>query len=109
MGLVPAALPGRLGLLVRGHPEVSLSCRAGGRAISEGWIPWPQFTGPFVGVTETVCGSWLIIGLFSSLAFWPLLIDILVAIAVEVGTENGPPKRGPVTTALSKTLLEQSW
>jgi putative oxidoreductase len=44
-------------------------------------IPWPQFTGPFVGVTEIVCGSLLILGLFSSLAVWPLLIDILVAIA----------------------------
>jgi putative oxidoreductase len=68
-----------------------------------------QFTGPFVGATETVCGSLLILGLFSSLAVWPLLIHIRVAIAVEVGKENGPPKRGPVTTALSKTLLEQSW
>jgi putative oxidoreductase len=44
-------------------------------------IPWPQFTGPFVGVTEIACGSLLILGLFSSLAVWPLLIDILVAIA----------------------------
>lgn len=44
-------------------------------------IPWPQFTGPFVGVTEIVCGALLILGLFTSLAIWPLLIDILVAIA----------------------------
>lgn len=44
-------------------------------------IPWPQFTGPFVGVTEIVCGSLLILGLFTSLAVWPLLIDILVAIS----------------------------
>jgi putative oxidoreductase len=44
-------------------------------------IPWPQFTGPFVGVTEIVCGALLIVGLFTSLTIWPLLIDILVAIA----------------------------
>jgi len=44
-------------------------------------IPFPQFTGPFVGVTEIVCGSLLILGLFTSLAVWPLLIDIVVAIA----------------------------
>lgn len=85
----------------------SLSCRLGAERFQKIAIPWPQFTGPFVGVTETVYGSFLILGLFSSLAVWPLLIDILVAIAVEVGNENGPPKRGPVTTALSKTLLAQ--
>ena len=41
----------------------------------------PQFTGPFVGVVEIVCGSLLILGLFTVLAAGPLLIDILVAIA----------------------------
>jgi putative oxidoreductase len=44
-------------------------------------IPAPQLTGPFVGVTEIVCGMLLILGLFTSLAIWPLLVDILVAIA----------------------------
>ena len=41
----------------------------------------PQFMGPFVGVVEIVCGSLLILGLFTVLAVGPLLIDILVAIA----------------------------
>src|SRR5665213_1976338 len=41
----------------------------------------PQFTGPFVGVVEIVCGTMLIIGFFTVLATLPLLIDILVAIA----------------------------
>jgi putative oxidoreductase len=44
-------------------------------------IPAPRFFGPFVGVTEIVCGTLLIVGLFTTLAVWPLLIDILVAIA----------------------------
>ncbi len=44
-------------------------------------IPGPQFTAPFVGITEIVCGSLLIIGFFATWAVWPLLIDILVAIA----------------------------
>lgn len=44
-------------------------------------IPAPQFFGPFVGVTEIVCGALLVVGLFTKLAVWPLLIDILVAIA----------------------------
>ncbi|MBZ5687574.1 MAG: DoxX family protein [Acidobacteriia bacterium] len=51
-----------------------------GRFVKIG-IPAPQFFGPFVGVTEVVCGTLLIVGLFTNLAVWPLLIDILVAIA----------------------------
>ncbi len=44
-------------------------------------IPAPQFTGPFVGVVEIVCGALLIAGLFTTLAAVPLFIDIAVAIA----------------------------
>ncbi len=44
-------------------------------------IPAPQFTAPFVGVVEIVCGGLLILGLFTVFAVLPLLIDILVAIA----------------------------
>jgi uncharacterized membrane protein YphA (DoxX/SURF4 family) len=44
-------------------------------------IPAPQITGPFVGVVEIVCGALLIVGLFTTLAAVPLLIDIAVAIA----------------------------
>lgn len=43
-------------------------------------IPAPQFTSPFVGVTEIVCGTLLILGLFTMFAVCPLLVDILVAI-----------------------------
>lgn len=44
-------------------------------------IPAPAFTGPFVGVVEIVCGTLLIVGLFTFLATVPLFIDITVAIA----------------------------
>lgn len=44
-------------------------------------IPLPQYTAPFVGVVEILFGSLLIVGLFTSLAAIPLLIDIAVAIA----------------------------
>ncbi len=44
-------------------------------------IPAPQFTGPFVGIVETVCGCLVIVGLFTSWAVIPLLIDIGVAIS----------------------------
>lgn len=43
-------------------------------------IPVPNFSGPFVGVVEIVCGALLIAGLWTTLAAIPLLIDIAVAI-----------------------------
>jgi len=30
-------------------------------------IPWPEFTGPFVGVVEIVCGTLILIGLLTRL------------------------------------------
>jgi len=44
-------------------------------------IPAPQITGPFVGIAEIACGTLLIVGLYTTLATVPLLIDIAVAIA----------------------------
>lgn len=51
-----------------------------GRFVKIG-IPAPQFTGPFVGVVEIVCGALLMLGLATFYATVPLLIDIAVAIA----------------------------
>jgi len=51
-----------------------------GRFVKIG-IPWPQYSAPFVGVVEIVCGALLILGLFTSLASVFLLIVIAVAIA----------------------------
>jgi putative oxidoreductase len=44
-------------------------------------IPAPQLTAPFVGSVEIVCGTLLLLGLFTRLAAIPLLAVILVAIA----------------------------
>ena len=44
-------------------------------------IPYPHFTGPFVGVVEITCGAMLILGFATMYAVVPLLIDIGVAIA----------------------------
>lgn len=44
-------------------------------------IPHPHIMGPFVGVVEIVCGFLLLIGLFTRVASFFLLIDISVAIA----------------------------
>ncbi|MBI3336125.1 DoxX family protein [Candidatus Peregrinibacteria bacterium] len=51
-----------------------------GRFIKIG-IPWPEVMAPFVGVTEIVCGTLILLGIRTSLAAVPLLIDICVAIA----------------------------
>lgn len=50
-----------------------------GRFIKIGIIH-PQFFAPFVGATEIICGTLLIIGLFTRLAAIPLLVVILTAI-----------------------------
>ncbi len=56
------------------------SALGAGRFVKIG-IPAPEFTGPFVGIVEIVCGALLIVGLFTALAAVPLLVDIAVAIA----------------------------
>jgi uncharacterized membrane protein YphA (DoxX/SURF4 family) len=44
-------------------------------------IPYPGFSGPFVGAVEITCGFLLLLGLLTRLAANPLIIDICVAIA----------------------------
>jgi putative oxidoreductase len=44
-------------------------------------IPWPQFTGPFVGAVEITGGLLLLTGLLTRLSAFMLLIDMCVAIA----------------------------
>jgi putative oxidoreductase len=43
-------------------------------------IPYPNFTGPFVGVVEIACGALVILGLFTRLAAIPLIVIMVVAI-----------------------------
>lgn len=43
-------------------------------------IPHPHIMGPFVGVVEIVCGTLLLVGLFTRLASIPLIVTISVAI-----------------------------
>lgn len=44
-------------------------------------IPIPQMSAPFVGFVEIICGTLVIVGLFTRLAAVPLLAVILTAIA----------------------------
>ncbi|MBX7246614.1 MAG: DoxX family protein [Candidatus Sumerlaeaceae bacterium] len=43
-------------------------------------IPFPQFTGPFVGYVEIICGTLVLVGLLTRPASIALLINISVAI-----------------------------
>ena len=43
-------------------------------------IPYPDLMGPFVGVVEIVCGTLIILGLFTRLAAIPLIVIMIVAI-----------------------------
>jgi len=42
--------------------------------------PWPQYSAPFVGAVEIIFSLLILLGLFTTLAVIPLLIDIVVAI-----------------------------
>src|SRR5262245_26612793 len=44
-------------------------------------IPYPDMTAPAVGVIEIVCGAVILLGLFTRLAAFTLVIDMAVAIA----------------------------
>lgn len=50
-----------------------------GRFIKIG-IPYAEFTGPFVGWVEIICGSLILLGLLTRFAAIPLIITMLVAI-----------------------------
>ncbi|HWG04999.1 MAG TPA: DoxX family protein, partial [Beijerinckiaceae bacterium] len=43
-------------------------------------LPYPELLGPFVGIVEIVCGTLVIVGLFTRLAAIPLIIVMVVAI-----------------------------
>ena len=43
-------------------------------------IPFPEVMGPFVGTVEIVCGALIILGLFTRLAAFPLIVIMVVAI-----------------------------
>ena len=43
-------------------------------------IPFPGFTGPFVGIVEIICGALLLLGLLTRLATIPVLISMTVAV-----------------------------
>ena len=43
-------------------------------------LPWPEVLGPFVGITETLCGALIILGAATRFAAVPLIIIMIVAL-----------------------------
>ena len=55
-------------------------------------LPSPEILGSFVGTTEIIAGTLLLLGLFTRLAAIPTLVIMLVAISVtkiDIGLEQG--------------------
>ena len=55
-------------------------------------LPNPEFFGSFVGTFEIICGTLILLGLFTRLATIPLLVIMFVALATtkaEILTEKG--------------------
>lgn len=57
------------------------SDQAAGRFTTIG-IPAPEFFGPLAAVTETLCGTLVLVGLLTRIAALPLLIDMVLALAL---------------------------
>lgn len=58
-------------------------------------IPYPEVTGPFVGMVELVCGALIIVGLLTRLAAIPLIVTMIVALIttklpILLGHDLGP-------------------
>jgi putative oxidoreductase len=50
-------------------------------------IPWPHAMAPFVGMVEILCGTLMLVGLFTRFAAIPLLGVIMVALySTKIGT-----------------------
>ena len=66
--------------IVEGYLKFALPEELGAGRFTTIGIPYPQYTAPFVGAVELVCGILIVLGLFTRLAAIALLIDISVAI-----------------------------
>jgi len=72
-----------VGLVVfvpEGIQKLAYSNALGAGRFAKIGIPYPDIMGPFVGVVEVVCGTLIIIGLFTRLAAVPLIIIMIVAL-----------------------------
>lgn len=73
-------LVGLVVFLPEGIQKLTFPALLGAGRFAHIGIPWPQFTGPFVGVVEIICGALIIAGLFTRLAAIPLIVVMIVAL-----------------------------
>ena len=73
-------LVGLVVFLPEGIQKLAYSNALGAGRFAKIGIPYPDIMGPFVGVVEVVCGTLIIIGLFTRLAAVPLIIIMIVAL-----------------------------
>lgn len=66
--------------LSEGIQKFLFSAEVGAGRFAKIGLPSPEFLGPFVGTFEIVCGSLVLVGLFTRLATIPLLTIMAVAI-----------------------------
>jgi putative oxidoreductase len=91
-------LPARVGAQLEWLPILLARIAVGWTFVQTGWgklhdlpsiveffrelgIPWPELQAPFVSSVELVCGTLILVGLFSRLAALPLIGTMVVAIA----------------------------
>jgi putative oxidoreductase len=73
-------LVGLIVFLPEGIQKLAFPDLLGAGRLARIGIPFPDLTGPFVGIVEIACGSLIIIGLFTRLAAIQLIIIMIVAI-----------------------------
>ncbi len=73
-------LVGLVVFLPEGIQKLAFSEVLGAGRFAHIGIPYPDVMGPFVGVVEIVCGTLIILGLFTRLGSIPLIIIMIVAI-----------------------------
>jgi putative oxidoreductase len=66
--------------LSEGIQKFLFAAQVGSGRFAKIGIPYPEFTGPFVGGVEILFGSLVVLGWYTRLACIPLLIDMGVAI-----------------------------
>ena len=73
-------LVGLIVFLPEGIQKLAFPAVLGAGRLARIGIPYPDLMGPFVGVVEIICGTLIIVGLFTRLAAIPLIIIMIVAL-----------------------------
>ena len=66
--------------VLEGYQKLILPDALGAGRFAKIGIPWPDLTGPFVGIVEIVCGLLILAGFLARFAAVPLIVVMVVAI-----------------------------